>query len=193
MHLVKRQNSMEYLKPLLIGVVIGGGAAYWLDGDCPKVEIKEVKKIDFVKENSPLVEKKEDFEADKRLQRKEPMKTPDELYEEQQKAIEDSEVTYSDEFVQVDKTVVSIKQEQAENKSVEAMEIIDRTIISEELQKVESFVMEVVNNETASPEAMEIVEQEETIEIKEAISDELRVLEEYGDDEVISNDGNIPS
>lgn len=189
---------MEQLRILLLGIVLGGVVTYyWLNEDSPRKVEKVI--IECQKERSAKMlfreEKRENGiiqeKEEKSVQQEKKIKTPDELYEEQERAIEESELE-EEVFVEVDRSVVSLEMEQAENEISPQNVPIDETIVPKELQEAE------LNNEEEEVDSGEnlplqpLIPNEE-LEIKEVISERLLESESSNEDEEsVSDEDEIP-
>ena len=202
---------MEQIKLILIGVFIGGGVVYFSLNESKESASPTVKEA-VVREPIDCSEKlnekpwkdntfqqKEDIkiENEKVVKERDIIKTPDELYEEQEREIEESAENEVDSSVIVDSNVIPIELEQAESNTQNSLlgdSDIDIQIIPKELQEAEFMVYldeDIIDSEDNMP-LIEPDNIEEESETRDAISDELRDLEEYGDIDGISNENEIP-
>ena len=184
---------MEVVKYIILGVLFGVGGMYLFQDTqtLPSSPIVEgIEKECLEKKETELKNRESSFfsksikEVQKIAQNQKRIKTPDELYEEQQKEKEETQESYEeDKSHVVDRRVISIELEQveAQAESFFASNIgIDRNIISEEMEEAEAITdEEIVSEDDIPPFEPEIHDEE--IEIKDVISEELRDLEEYGD------------
>lgn len=191
---------MENLKPLVVGIFVGASLVYLLqDCDCPVEEIQkceETKKVILESSQESESEEveivKENTETKILVKPKERMKTPDELYEEQE-----LERNYSDiEEVPIeeDRDILPIELEQIEMSSVSnIVPEVDINIVSEELQGVEQNVVEPTIVSEFESRDLDVEITESTLETKEVITEELMDLEEFGDSEGIPMEEDIPN
>jgi len=202
---------MEQIKLILIGVFIGGGVVYFSlneSKESASPTVKEAVVREPINCSEKLNEKpwkdntfqqKEDIkiENEKVVKERDIIKTPDELYEEQEREIEESAENEVDSSVIVDSNVIPIELEQAESNTQNSLlgdSDIDIQIIPKELQEAEFMVYldeDIIDSEDNMP-LIEPDNIEEESETRDAISDELRDLEEYGDIDGISNENEIP-
>lgn len=192
---------MENLKPLLLGVFLGASLVYLLqECDCPvektkKCEESKTVTLEATKERESFEEESvEEPPVTKTLaQPKERMKTPDELYEEQEAARNYAEV--EEEPIEEDRDVVPIELEQIErNSGNNPVPEIDTTIVPEALQVIENTTVEPIIVSEAESRALE---SDDTVEFtlpetKEVIPEALMDLEEFGDSESIPMEDDIP-
>ncbi|HHH51485.1 MAG TPA: hypothetical protein ENK76_03860 [Campylobacterales bacterium] len=178
--------------------MLGGLFIYLIhDCDCPKVttqkaqELKErIVESSECKENKSVEVVKKVMTEAKVVKQIERMKTPDELYAEQEAA---QAYVESDEPIEEDRDVVPIELAQIEmNSGVYTVPEIDRAIVSEELQAVEEMQEEPTVVSEDESRALEMDATEPIVEVKKAISEELMDLEEFGDSESIPVEQTIP-
>ena len=199
---------MEELKLVFIGVIIGGVVVYYgvehnKDSSSFSHNIT-TKEVICLKESNTflLKEKKSQEKEDVEVENKEkieesvPIKTPDELYEEQEKSIAESEKD-KEEIVPVDRSIIPLELEESELnvQNFSSLDIEeDENIVSLELHLAESKVSSTDDTsdieEYIPPLKLEVLNEE--TEIKEVIAEELKNLEEYGDISSISTESVIP-
>ena len=195
---------MKIVKYMTLGMILGGGSVYYMMSDndgthkpqlivekekCENKKVEEIKNesredilvSNLTKEVEPIV----------KIDKKETLKTPDELYEEQEALIAESQ-TESSEDVEEDRAVVSIEQEEAETETSQQVEV-DRTIISEELEIVESSNNAEINDLDSEDNTPPLnPEKDDEVEVKEVVPEELRDKEEYEEEQVSSDASEIP-
>lgn len=192
---------MENLKPLLLGVFLGASLVYLLqESDCPVEEMKkceESKKVSL--ESIKKIEKfdketiKQNIVKEELSKPKERMKTPDELYEEQE--VEKHYAEVEEEPIEEDRDVVPIELEQIErNSGNNSLPEIDSSIVPEALQVIENTIVEPIIVSEAESRALESDTVEFTLpETKEVIPEALMDLEEFGDSESTLMEDDIPN
>jgi hypothetical protein len=200
---------VERLKLLFLGAIIGGGVVYWIKDDNAQIIEKKavntrVEKISNKNEEvaSQISSMKKDVKEEnivnqisEKPQGKERMKTPDELFREQEQAKYDS-LEVREVEPEVDRDIMPIELEQSELSAQSNVQepMIDRTIIPEALE-VEENASPSLNESDLAEEIPEMNPEEDTTEEepKEVIPEELSTLEEYGDDENIPDEDEIPN
>jgi hypothetical protein len=156
--------------------------------ECVQKEVV-IKEEPYTKKKEEKTQQKEDSNDRETNSIDEPLKTPDELYAE---AHEESYSSYDEEPMEEDRTVMPLELIQAENEVGTRNEYvpIDRSIISEEQEQAEAEVNSVRDEDYAIGNTLPLepeIEDEE--ELKEVMPESLIFLEEYGDGESQIEDG----
>lgn len=188
---------------ILLGVLIGSMITVVFKKESHTVIQKEEQviseKVDCSEEGKHHFEEMEKKTMDttvtsSKFNQKEKMKTPDELFIEQEQRKYDS-LEQNDVEIEVDRDVMPINLEHSERLSRNAHYevVIDREIVPEELEQEETSFSPNQSSEFIDhiPELIPYVDSIE--EIKETMSYELQTLEEYGDDESIMSNDEIPN
>jgi len=194
---------MTEVKRILLGVILGGVITYFfIDNSSSKIETsiktKECSKVkeqivykDMLMDKTQIKEERNDKETKKVKERQ---KTPDELYEEQHKEEYGKDNEESNEVINSDEDVVSLEQKEAEEGKIASLNItIDRNIIPIELEEAEKDKSLKLSKEELEEDVPYLIPMTEDVtEGKEVIPDELRDIEEYGDNSDTSDESDIP-
>jgi hypothetical protein len=190
---------MEQIKPLLLGIILGGTLVYLLIDNEPIVIEKQRTECSEKEYSSIGINENESIEKQvysgvvNTPQQKEVIKTPDELYEEQQSMLVESEPRVNENIEDnVNRNIIPVELEQAEAQTEIVNTSIDNTLIPKDLQELEanSEGLEFAIEDSIPPSKPEIVDIE--LHEREVISYELKDLEEYGEEEILSDIGEIP-
>jgi len=197
---------MKQTNAIILGTILGGAIMYLIvdketpnganvvkykNANCVKNEISMVSFLDKIQTKT----KEENYvgsNIDK--EKTQSRKTPDELYEEQQTQIEESEEAYAEKNI-VDRDVMPIELTQAENE-IESITMIDEIILPKALQEAEKATINsgivVSDNDIDDIPSIEPIADEIISEDKPAISEEMKEVEEYPEENYLSNESEIP-
>jgi len=186
---------MKLLKFLLIGATVIGVVFY----------LRSEKQTTLTKQ--PFDEKNNSIEniESKKIPKKEKMKTPDELYEEQIKQVNKEQATAT--IAPIDRDIIPLELEELEKQAQETSEVIevDREIIPFELEALEEEVLAttdnmLIDNNIIPKELAELeknasinVATEDASIIDELVPESLKAIEEYGDNGTIPETDEIPN
>ena len=192
---------MEKIKYIILGSLLGGGVMYLFQNtpetDRPTTtKIVEVeKKISPQIEKTPIQEEEKENENNffssltkevtKIAEEKKRLKTPDELYEEQHSSMDESEELEESDIIDEEVTPLELIEAEKNALTENTYVALDRTLMPKELEEEELASLNRKEENFSSEDdipPMEVEQEDEFVEEKEAMPDELKDLETYGDD-----------
>jgi len=124
-------------------------------------------------------------EVTKIAEEKKRLKTPDELYEEQHSSMDESEELEESDIIDEEVTPLELIEAEKNALTENTYVALDRTLMPKELEEEELASLNRKEENFSSEDdipPMEVEQEDDFVEEKEAMPDELKDLETYGDD-----------